>query len=326
MINDPHLLFCKKAVVLFNLGGPSSLDEVNSFLFNLFNDEAIITLPNPFRYLLAKFLAKRRTPFAKEIYKEMGGKSPILENTLLQADHLQNMFSKNSEVKNGKDIQYKVFVAMRYAEPRIKTLLPVIKDWNPDEIILLPLYPQYSTTTTQSFFNEWMYECKKHKFDIKTNKINSYETNKSFIVAVVETIKPHLKSGCRILFSAHGLPQKIVNKGDPYQKHVIASVEAVMSQLPPNDYVICYQSKVGPLKWLEPSTVAEIERAGKDGVGVVVVPIAFVSEHSETLVELDIEYKELAHEHKVPFYIRVPVVGVDSNFIKCLYDLAKNYK
>ncbi len=322
MIDDPHLLFNKKAVILFNLGGPSSVDGIEAFLFNLFNDKAIITLPNPFRWLLAKYIAKGRLNEAKEIYNEIGGKSPILENTLLQADKLQNLLSQNARFINGKNEQYQVFVSMRYSEPFSKSVLKSVMDWNPDEIILLPLYPQYSTTTTQSSFDDWDYECKLADFQKPTKKIQNYHTDSNFIASHVKLILEQIQNittPFRLLFSAHSLPQKIINKGDPYQKQIIETVEHIMQKLPKNiDYRICYQSKVGRLKWLEPSTIFEIEEAGKEKLGLLIVPIAFVSEHSETLVELDIEYREMAHEYGVPSYCRVKALGVDDLFIESL--------
>ncbi len=325
MITDSHLLFNKKAVVLFNLGGPGSLDLVEGFLFNLFNDKAIITLPNPFRWMLAKYITKNRLHEAKEIYSQMGGKSPILDNTLLQADGLQNLLSTNDNFIDKKNQEYRVFIAMRYSEPRAVNTLKQVIEWNPDEVILLPLYPQYSTTTTQSSFDEWENECKLVNFDKKTTKILNYHTNTNFIKAHVDSIKKEtdkIDTKYRILFSAHSLPQKIINKGDPYQKQIIETVEHIMKFFPSNtDYEICYQSKVGRLKWLEPSTIDAIKKAGNDKIGLVIVPIAFVSEHSETLVELDLEYRELAHDHGIPFYIRIPAVGINEFFLQTLKEL-----
>ena len=305
----------KTAIILFNLGGPASLDEVKPFLFNLFNDKAIIGLPQPFRYLLAKFISNRRTPIAKEIYEEIGGSSPILELTNAQADELSKKLAMLGE--------FKVFTAMRYAPPFASDIVAQVKDYQPDKIILLPLYPQFSTTTTQSFFDEWYKQAKKQKLKVQHQPICCYPFDNHFTDAHVKLIKPIYEEAKkygnpRILFSAHGLPKKIVEKGDPYQWQVERTVAAIIRKLGEIDHVVCYQSKVGRLEWLKPATTDEIERSGRDNVPVVVVPIAFVSEHSETLVELDIEYKTLAYQANVPFYNRVPALATHPDFIDAL--------
>lgn len=305
----------KTAVVLFNLGGPDSSEAVKPFLYNLFNDSHIITVPQPFRSLLAKYLAHKRTHQAEENYNLIGGRSPILENTQAQADALQKHLDMHGN--------YRVFVAMRYWNPFIKEVVGDVKRYGPDKVIMLPLYPQFSTTTTQSAFTEWYNEAKKQKLQAQHHPVCCYSFDNHFIEAQVDLLKKGYEEAKstgkpRILFSAHGLPEKIIDKGDPYQWQVERTVGAIMRDFGPADYVVCYQSKVGPLEWIGPSTEDEIIRAGKDKVPLVVVPIAFVSEHSETLVELDIEYKVLAKRHKIPAYIRVPTVGTHPNFIEAL--------
>jgi protoporphyrin/coproporphyrin ferrochelatase len=305
----------KTAIVLFNLGGPDNLDAVKPFLFNLFNDKAIIGLPQPLRYLVAKLISTRRAPFAKDIYSQMGGKSPILELTNQQAQALEKELLPTGE--------YKVFVAMRYWKPFTKDVVDQVKDYNPDKVILLPLYPQYSTTTSGSSFKEWYKQAKIKGLEVAHHNICCYPFDTHFIDAHIQAIQPIYKEAekhgkPRILFSAHGLPQKIIDKGDPYQWQVEKTVSKIMAKLGNYDFVICYQSRVGPLKWITPSTNDEIARAGKDGVPIVVVPIAFVSEHSETLVELDIEYKHLADVNGVPKYLRVPALATAPEFIKSL--------
>ncbi|MBY0280963.1 MAG: ferrochelatase [Alphaproteobacteria bacterium] len=305
----------KTAVILFNLGGPDSLKAVRPFLFNLFNDKAIIRLPQPFRYLLAQFISKTRTKKASGIYQKMGGKSPLLENTVAQGKALE-------ESLKGKDSEYKVFIAMRYWHPFAEETVKEVKKYNPDEVVLLPLYPHYSTTTTASSFKEWYLLAKDIK--VPTKEIESYPLDELFIEAHVETLMPVYKEAekygtPRILFSAHSLPQKIIDDGDPYQEQTIQTAQAIVSSLEGNiDYQVCYQSRVGRLKWLEPTTDAEIKRAAADKVPVVVVPISFVSEHSETLVELDIDYKNLAMSLGVPFYGRVPTLSCHPLFLEAL--------
>ena len=309
----------KKAVILFNLGGPDKLDSVEPFLFNLFNDPAIISVPSFFRYLLAKFISKKRTPTAKNIYREIGNKSPILELTKKQAESLEKNLLEKGE--------YKCFIVMRYWHPRASDVIKKVKEYSPEEIILLPLYPQFSATTSGSSINEWNGLCKKENYNIKTKTICCYPTENNFIISHVSLIKKTLSTvesnNFKLIFSAHGLPESKIKKGDPYQRHVEETVKEIILKLKNEnlDYVISYQSRVGPMKWIGPSTDTEIVKCSKEKKGIVIVPVAFVSEHSETLVELDIEYKKLADKNGCSFYKRVPALGVDENFIKGLTEL-----
>jgi ferrochelatase len=312
----------KTAVILFNLGGPDGPEAVRPFLFNLFNDAAIIRLPTPLRWLVAKLISTRRAPIAREIYNNIGGRSPILPNTETQASALEAALGPS----------FKTFIAMRYWHPRAVDCVAKVKAWQPDRIILLPLYPQYSTTTTASSAKEWGEAARRAGLQVPSSLICCYPRESGFAEAVAARVRAglaQLPAGLgspRILFSAHGLPESIVLAGDPYQYQVTESVAAVRDalNLPDLDCQICYQSRVGPVKWLGPSTDDEIRRAGRDQVPVVVVPIAFVSEHSETLVELDIEYRHLADEAKVPCYIRVPTVDALPSFIEGLAKMIRS--
>ena len=309
----------KKAIVLFNLGGPDKLENVEPFLFNLFNDPAIISIPSIFRYPLAKFLSKRRAPIAKDIYKEIGNKSPILELTQEQAKSLENNLSKKGD--------YKCFVVMRCWHPRASDVINKVKEYNPEEVILLPPYPQYSASTSGSSINEWNELCKKENYKVKTKIICCYPTENNFIASHValiqQTVKKIENNNFKLIFSAHGLPESKIKKGDPYQWQVGETVKEIISKLKNEnlDYVISYQSRVGPMKWIGPSTDAEIIKYSKEKKGIVIVPVAFVSEHSETLVELDIEYKKLAEKNGCSFYKRVPALGIEENFINGLAEL-----
>jgi len=313
----------KLAVVLFNLGGPDQPAAVQPFLFNLFNDPAIIGVPAPIRWLLAQFISRRRAPVAQQIYRHLGGGSPLLSNTEAQATALQGVLRgrlAGSEVR--------AFVAMRYWHPFAAETAEAVGDFAPDEIVLLPLYPQYSTTTSGSSFDDWRRAAAKAGLTAPARTLCCYPTQAGFVAAVAARIRPRLEEAkaCghpRVLFSAHGLPTKIVAAGDPYQWQVEQSAAAVVAALgdPELDWQVCYQSRVGPLEWIGPSTEEEIERAGRDGVPVVLVPVAFVSEHSETLVELDIEYRGLAAAKGVPAYLRVPTVDCEAAFIAGLADL-----
>ena len=309
----------KKAVILFNLGGPDKLESVEPFLFNLFNDPAIISIPSIFRYPLAKIISKRRAPIAKNIYKEIGNKSPILELTQDQAKSLENTLAIKGD--------YKCFVVMRCWHPRAVNVIKEVKIYNPEEIILLPLYPQFSASTSGSSIKEWNDLCKKENYKVKTKTICCYPTEDSFLESHANLIKKTIKNlenkDFKLLFSAHGLPEIKIKKGDPYQWQVEQTVEGIMSKLTNEnpDHIISYQSRVGPLKWIGPSTDEIIIKYSKEKKGIVIVPVAFVSEHSETLVELDIEYKKLAEKNGCSFYKRVPALGIEESFINGLSEL-----
>ena len=313
----------KKAVILFNLGGPDKLDSVEPFLFNLFYDPAIINLPKLFRYPLAKIISKRRTPIAKKIYKELGGSSPILKLTRKQSDALEKKLNQN---KN-KDL-YKCFVIMRCWHPRAENVISEIKLYNPDEVILMPLYPQFSASTSGSSINEWKDICMKYNYKVKTSTICCYPTDENFINAHIENIKNKIGKNIneKLIFSAHGLPEKNIKNGDPYQWQIEQTVQSIVKKMNIRDldYILSYQSRVGPLKWIGPSTDDIIIENSKLGKNIIIVPIAFVSEHSETLVELDIEYKKIAEENGCKSYSRVPAIGINENYIKGMSDLILN--
>lgn len=304
----------KTAVVLFNLGGPDSPDAVEPFLFNLFNDPAIIGVPNPLRWMIAKLVSRRRAPIAREIYAQIGGRSPLVPETEKQARALETALGG----------EYRCFIAMRYWHPFTEEAVAAVKQWGAERIVLLPLYPQFSTTTSRSSIRRWRQEAKRQGLDRPTEIVCCYPTEPGMIRAMAELTTKGLAeagSGARVLFSAHGLPKKVVDKGDPYPLHVAQTAQAVADTAKLADWVVCYQSRVGPLEWIGPSTEAELERAAADKVPVVVVPIAFVSEHSETLVELDIEYRHKAEHLGIPAYVRVPALGDHPAFIDGLVKL-----
>jgi protoporphyrin/coproporphyrin ferrochelatase len=317
------------AVVLFNLGGPDSPEAVKPFLFNLFSDAAIISAPQPFRWLIARLISSRRAPVAREIYAHIGGKSPIVPETERQAEALERVLGDTGDLG-----EVKCFIAMRYWHPFAGDAAAKVAAFNPDKIVLLPLYPQYSTATTASSLKDWAKAWANQVGlgptslkSLETKEICCYPEAKGWIEAQASLIKQGISQAggsdnVRVLFSAHGLPKKIVDAGDPYQRQVERTCAAVVKdlQIQGLDWVTCYQSRVGPLEWIGPSTDEEIERAGRDGRKIVLVPIAFVSEHSETLVELDIEYGALAQKSGVETYIRVPAAGTHPAFIRELGD------
>ena len=315
------------AVILFNLGGPDGPRAIEPFLFNLFNDAAIINAPSPLRWILAKFISRRRAPEARKVFKNLGGKSPLLEETQAQADALAHRLEDRAG-------EVRVFIAMRYWHPMSEETVEAVKAFGPDEIILLPLYPQYSTTTTASSLKEWHAQAAAQGLKCPTRAICCYPADPGLIRGQAALIGPAFAEvknygRPRILFSAHGLPKKIVARGDPYPWQIEQTVQAIVEILdsPPDrpdfDWAVCYQSRIGPLQWIGPSIDEEILRAAGDRVPLVVVPVAFVSEHSETLVELDIQYRDLAHELKVPHYVRVPALGVQEDFIGGLAGLVE---
>lgn len=318
----------KIAVVLFNLGGPDKPESIYPFLVNFFMDKNIIRAPYPVRFLLSRYIAlKRSRNEAGSSYAALGGKSPLLENTQAQAAALQTEL--------GDD--YKVFVCMRYWHPMADEVVEQVRAYNPDRVMLLPLYPQYSTTTTRSSLQEWIRASGKQGFDKPTNLICCYPTDDGFVDASVDLLeksflefqKTHAITP-RILFSAHGLPEKIVAGGDPYQWACEESAKTIAAKLTQKlgvsslDWQICYQSRVGPLKWIGPSTSEALAKAAQDKTGVLVYPHAFVSEHVETLVEIAEEYRHLAGELGVPAFERVPTVSTHPLFIAGLARLVQN--
>jgi len=313
------------AVVLFNLGGPDSAAAVEPFLVHLFSDPAIIGLPWPLRPFVAKLSARRRALTARGIYAKIGDRSPILPNTEAQASALAEQLRDLGEVR--------VYCCMRYWHPMSGEVAAAVKSFAPDEIVLLPLYPQFSSTTTASSYRSWVTAAAAVGLAVPTKLVCCYPTEPGFIAAAAALVRTGIAE-CeaktdhrpRVLFSAHGLPKKIVQRGDPYPSQVGQSARAIAAAagLADADWNVCFQSRVGPLEWIGPYANEEIRRAGRDGVAVVLFPIAFVSEHSETLVELDIDYRHLAEQSGVPGYVRVPTVGTAPAFIAGLAELVRS--
>jgi ferrochelatase len=287
----------------------------------LFSDPAIIDLPTAVRRPLAWLIARQRSRLAAEIYAYLGGASPLLANTEAQARALEAELGAH----------HRCFIAMRYWHPLTRATVAAVKEWQPDEIVLLPLYPQFSTTTTASSLAAWHNEAKRQGLDWPTRAVSAYPTEPGFIAALAGLIDKSLAAAgqerpIRLLLSAHGLPLKIVRRGDPYPQQVESTAAAVVAALaqPFSDWRVCYQSRVGPLAWLGPSVDEELRAAGRDSAAVVIAPISFVSEHSETLVELDRDYRRLAESSGVRFYSRVPTVGTEPDFIGGLARLVRD--
>jgi len=307
------------AVVLFNLGGPDGAKAVRPFLRNLFADPAIITAPTPLRYGLAELISRTREKSAIANYAMMGGASPLNAGTEAQRVALEAVLAR---ALPGDDVS--VFMAMRYWHPLTEQTALDVAAFAPDEVVLLPLYPHFSTTTTGSSLAAW----KAHyRGPGRVHIVCCYFDETALTDAHAALIRATWdKAGAptkvRLLFSAHGLPERISASGDPYRSQIERTCAAVAAKLGSSwDWSVCYQSRVGPMKWIGPSTIEAIEQAGRDGVGVIVDPIAFVSEHIETLVELDHDYAKIAANAGVTPYLRVPALGVHPRFIEGLAEL-----
>ncbi len=314
----------KNAVVLFNLGGPDSLESVEPFLFNLFQDPDIFKIPIG-QKLFAKVISSRRAPKVVEEYKLIGGKSPINEWTEKQRSMLEEKLKRT-------DSKYDVFVAMRYWKPFTEEVARKVESDNYNHVLLLPLYPHYSITTTGSSFNEW-----KRKYRGSEDKliyIDHYHTHDKYIAALnqridetIERFPENVRDKIVLVFSAHGTPVNLVKKGDPYSHQIKETVEAVMkARNYSHPYHLCFQSKVGPQKWLEPATDEMIKKLAAEGdKNLLVIPISFVSDHIETLFELDIEYRHVADECGIENYFVMAGLNDSSLFVDALFELVINY-
>jgi protoporphyrin/coproporphyrin ferrochelatase len=312
------------AVVLFQLGGPDSLDAIEPFLFNLFMDPDIIDFPLArfIRRPLARFISSKRSKKVAMNYAAIGGKSPIRELTNAQASAL--------EAELNKRFSAKVFVAMRYWNPLTAVAAEAVQAGRFKEIILLPLYPQYSITTSGSSINEWNRQCERIGLkDVNQVRVHHFYENPDYISAIVENINSALSrfegvssNDIHIVFSAHGVPVSIIEKGDPYQKHIEGTVRLVVEQggwaCP---QTLCYQSKVGPAQWLKPSLNETIDRLGTAGVrNVLIVPVAFLTDHIETLHEINIETRHRAKELGIAWFEMMPALNSHPKLIKALAD------
>lgn len=321
----------KLAIVLFNLGGPDSLRAVWPFLLNLFRDPAILRVPFFIRPLLARAIARARLKPATANYTLLGGRSPLLEITRRQATALEATLNTGAQTW----FDTRCFVAMRYWHPLSDAAAREVCTWDPDEVLLLPLYPQFSTTTTGSSLTAWREAAARAGLAKPTTTLCCWPSDPTYVAAVAGLVDEAFAAAraqlgpsapIRVLFSAHGLPEAIVKGGDPYQFQVEQTVHAVITALgmPDLDWAICYQSRATPQKWLQPSTEAAIEQAVRESLAVLVVPIAFVSEHSETLIELDVEYGELARGLGIPGYFRASAPNDDADFIAALAGLVRS--
>ncbi|AXH10382.1 ferrochelatase [Malaciobacter halophilus] len=303
----------KKAILLLNMGGPNNLDEVKLFLKNMFNDKRIIGAPKLIRKLIAFIIIKSRLKEATNNYRQLGGKSPIIAYT-----------EKLVELLNIQ-LDADVFYVMRYTPPFAKDVLPSLKDY--DKIFAIPLYPHYSTTTTASSYDDLFLEAKKLNLENRIQTIHKYYSNKNYNEAIVQRIKEALGTKnpkeYELVFSAHGLTQKIIDSGDVYQKHIKQNVYYARKELAKQGINfhkthLAYQSRVGPMQWIKP--YLEDKLASLELKKVIIYPIAFTIDNSETEFELDVEYKELAQELGFEEYIVAKSLNtLMGNVIKDLY-------
>ncbi len=314
----------KAAVVLLNLGGPDSLEAVEPFLYNLFCDRDIFKIPIG-QKLFARIISKRRAPIVKEEYELIGGKSPINEWTEIQRKMLETELKKN-------DTEIDVYTAMRYWHPLSNETAEKMQRKNYEKIILLPLYPHFSVSTTGSSFNEWKRVYKGDKSKIVY--VNNYFDEDDYIKSLNERIEESLvefpeekRNDVQLVFSAHGTPVSMVKKGDPYSIQIQKTVNKVMELRNfANGHHLCFQSKVGPVKWLEPSTENMIKQlAGKGLKKLLIIPISFISDHVETLFELDIEYRKAADKCGIENYVVMKGLNDSRTFISALKNIALTY-
>lgn len=314
----------KEAIVLLNMGGPNNLDEVAIFLSNMFNDKNILTMKsNLLRKFVATMITKSRTKKSQEMYKLIGSKSPIVGHTKNLVKKLQDRVDENVIVD---------FV-MRYTPPFANEVIQRLKEQNVDKIYLLPLYPQYSTTTTKSSLEDFREFCHLNNYMPIIEEKKHFFENENYNLAILQNIKNALESenfkDFDIIFSAHGLPQKIVDNGDVYQDHVVRHVEILKNMMQKQDMNfanvhLAYQSKVGPMEWLKPSLEDKLKEL--DNKKVLIFPIAFTIDNSETDFELDMEYREVAEELGYEDYKVAKCPNESDFFVEALYEMYKKMK
>ena len=310
----------KRAILLMNMGGPNNLDEVEVFLNNMFNDKRIIAAPKPIRSMIAKFITYKRKDEAKENYAHLGGKSPIVGYTQELVKELEHTIKDAS-----------IHMVMRYTPPFAKDVLEDLKDV--DEFYAIPLYPHYSSTTTLSSYDDFYESLDALKIKARVKSIDSYYSDYYYINSIVERIKESLgdenPDDFELVFSAHGLPKKIIEKGDSYQKHIRQNVyrarkALINSGVHFHNTHLAYQSRLGPLEWIRPYLDDKLKALKKKKV--IIFPIAFTIDNSETEFELEIEYREIADELGFEDYRVASAPNSHPEFVKCITNLYEDMK
>ncbi|EFN54521.1 hypothetical protein CHLNCDRAFT_24443, partial [Chlorella variabilis] len=319
-------------VLLLNLGGPDSLEDVQPFLYNLFADPDIIRLPSPVQFLqptIAQLVSTLRAPKSREGYESIGGGSPLRRITEEQAAALRDSLC-------AKGINAHTYVAMRYWFPFTEEAMAAVKRDGITQLVVLPLYPQFSVSTSGSSLRllERLLKEDPVLTRVKHVVIPSWYQRPGYVRAMADLIVAELTSGAfpqdqldevEIFFSAHGVPVSYIEEGDPYKEEMEECVQLVMAELQrrgvANSHTLAYQSRVGPVEWLKPYTDDSIRELANSGVrSLLAVPISFVSEHIETLEEIDCEYRELAEESGIEHWGRVPALNTNPTFIDDLAD------
>jgi len=310
----------KRAILLMNMGGPNNLDEVKTFLTNMFNDKRIIAAPKPIRSMIAKLITFRRTKEAQSNYKLLGGKSPLV-------GHTQNLIGKlESQITDAS-----IHMVMRYTPPFAKDVLENLRDV--DEFYAIPLYPHYSSTTTLSSYDDLYETLDRLRIKARVKTVDEYYNDTYYNNAIVERIKESLGNenpeDFELVFSAHGLPKKIIEKGDSYQKHIRQNVyharKALMNAgIHFYNTHLAYQSRLGPLEWIRPYLEDKLKSLKKKKV--IIFPIAFTLDNSETEFELEIEYREVAEKLGFEEYRVAKAPNSHPEFVKCLTNIYEDMK
>jgi len=324
----------KVGILFLNLGGPEKLDEVEDFLFNLFNDPDIIRLPNllqPLQSFIARRIASSRAPGSMEAYESIGGGSPIVELTVDQGEKLQQELAQ-------RGLDTKIYIGMRYWFPFTEEAVDQIMKDEINRLVIIPLYPQYSISTSGSslrLLND-MIKADPDTWDprkLDHTVVPDWYDHPGYVNTQAKLIKEQLEEfkgrpdDVKVMFSAHGVPVSYVEAGDPYKGQIEKCSDLIMKKVNEGsgdqfDYTLCFQSRVGPVKWLEPYTDTVLNQLGEDGLkNIVVVPLSFVSDHVETLEEIDQEYREVAEEAGITNFKRVPALNSEPGFIGALADL-----
>jgi protoporphyrin/coproporphyrin ferrochelatase len=311
----------KTAVLLLQMGGPDSIAAVEPFLLNLFTDRDIIKIgPGFLQPFIARRIVKKRAPKVQAHYQEIGGKSPIRELTDAQGTGLQELLGEG----------YRSFVAMRYSRPSTLEALAAIKREGISKVVALSLYPHYSRATTGSSINELNRVLKQSGVQFEMKWVDRFYNHPLYIQALAEKVSEGLASfpdpkEAEIVFSAHSLPQSFIDEGDPYLAHIQETVRLVMERVGEASYQLSFQSKAGPVKWLEPSTEDMLQSlAAKGCKNLLMVPLSFVSDHIETLHEIDIQYAEEAKGLGIERFLRSESLNSSPLFLECLADLVRS--
>lgn len=310
-------------LVLLNMGGPDSLDAVEPFLYHLFSDRELIQLPlggmlqKPFARMISHFRAKK----VRENYRAIGGASPLLEWTQRQAAGIAAELGAN----------WRPYVAMRYWAPRAEAALRQMALDGVEQAVVLSMYPHYTGATTGSSVNDFRRTAARVYPNLHYRVIESWYDWPGYLAALAGRVRTGLESfhelvrdEVQIVFSAHALPQKFIDRGDPYLDQVLATVKGVMAEFGERSWHLGFQSRSGPVEWMSPDTLKVMDQLGAEGHSVLVVPISFVSDHIETLFEIDVEYRDHAQDCGIRNFARAPSLNVDPLFLQALAELVRS--